>query len=255
MINLLIFIYFLKEIFLILYPAIDLKDGKCVRLLRGNMNKSTIFHDKPYLKAQEFEKEGCKWLHVVDLDGAFAGKSINSKAIDEIISSTSLSIQLGGGIRTLQNIDFWLNKGVKKVIIGTAAIETPGLIDQASSSYPYKVSLGIDAKDGKVAINGWSDTSEVKSIDLLKKYENCNLNSIIYTDINKDGAMQGPNFDELKKMSIKSSFPIIASGGVSSLEDIKRIKLCHQNIKGIIVGRAIYENALNLSETLKFLSE
>lgn len=239
---------------MILYPAIDLKDGKCVRLLRGNMNKSTIFHDKPHIKAKEFEKEGCKWLHVVDLDGAFAGKSINSNAIDEIIGSTSLSVQLGGGIRTLENIDFWLNKGVEKVILGTSAIENPSLINQASSSYPFKISLGIDAKDGKVAINGWSDTSEIRSIDLLKKFENCKLNSIIYTDINKDGAMQGPNLNELKKMSMKSSFPIVASGGVSSLKDIKKIKLCHENIKGIIVGRAIYENALNLSETLKFLS-
>ena len=240
---------------MILYPAIDLKGGKCVRLLRGNMNKSTIFHDKPYLKAKEFEKAGCKWLHVVDLDGAFAGKSINSNAIDEIITSTSLSIQLGGGIRTLENIDFWLNKGVKKVILGTAAIKNPSLVNQASSSFPYKISLGIDAKNGKVAINGWSDTSDTNSIDLLKEYENCKLNSIIYTDINKDGAMQGPNLNELKKMSIKSSFPIIASGGVSSLKDIKSIKTCHNNIRGIIVGRAIYENALNLSETIKFLSE
>ena len=238
---------------MILYPAIDLLDGKCVRLLRGDMNKSTIFHNEPFVKAKEFEKLGFKWLHIVDLDGAFAGKSMNSDAIKKIISSTNLSIQLGGGIRTLENVKFWFNKGISKVIIGTSAIQDPEILIQATKLYPFQISLGIDAKEGKVAINGWSKTSKIKAVDLVKEFKKYDLESIIYTDISRDGAMQGPNISKIKEISKISTFPIIASGGVSSMQDIINITSCHPNIKGIIVGRALYENAIDIPKTLKIL--
>lgn len=238
---------------MILYPAIDLKDGKCVRLLRGNMNKSTIFHNEPFIKAKEFEKLGFKWLHIVDLDGAFAGKSMNSVSIKKIISSTNLSIQLGGGIRTLENVKFWFDNGISKIIIGTSAIKDPEFLIKATQLYPYRISLGIDAKEGNVAINGWSKTSKIKAVNLVKEFKNYFLESIIYTDISKDGAMQGPNISEIKEISEISTFPVIASGGVSSMQDIINITSCHPNIKGIIVGRALYENAIDISKIQKLL--
>ena len=240
---------------MILFPAIDLKEGKCVRLIRGDMNKSTIFHEEPYKKAKEFEKLGFKWLHLVDLDGAFAGKSMNSLAIKKIISSTSLSLQLGGGIRTLENIKFWIDNGISKIIIGTAAIKNPEILKKATQLYPYRISLGIDARDGNVATNGWIETSDIRAVDLIKKYKNFNLDSIIYTDISKDGAMQGPNINEIKKMSEISNAPLIASGGVSKIEDIKKIISCHKNIKGIIIGRAFYENAIDIPKTMRILKK
>jgi phosphoribosylformimino-5-aminoimidazole carboxamide ribotide isomerase len=234
-----------------LYPAIDLKDGQCVRLLRGEMDKATIFSDSPADQASLFEEQGFSWLHLVDLNGAFEGKPINKDAVTDILSRVNVPVQLGGGIRDMQMIETWLEAGISRVILGTIALHEPILVKEACSNFPGKICVGIDAKNGMVAVDGWAKVTKVSAVDLATRYEDCGVAAIIYTDISKDGAMQGPNVEETAALAEKLSTPIIASGGISHLDDIKKYKaLTDKGIDGCILGRSLYEKAINPSEAI-----
>ena len=236
---------------MIIYPAIDLKDGKCVRLLRGEMDKSTVFSDKPYLQAKKFEQSGCHWLHLVDLNGAFEGRPVNSKAVSEIITNVNMLTQLGGGIRNMDTIEFWISAGINRIILGTAALHDPALVLQACHSFPDQIAVGIDAKNGKVAVNGWAEVSEISAIDLALKFEDAGVSAIIYTDINRDGAMAGPNIEETAKLAERLSTPVILSGGISKLSDIEAVKNVRGfGIEGIIIGRALYDGSIDAKDAI-----
>lgn len=238
---------------MILYPAIDLKDGHCVRLLRGEMDKATVFSESPSAQAQLFDAAGFEWLHIVDLNGAFEGKPVNESAVKSIIAKAGrMQVQLGGGIRNMQMIDTWLNAGIARVILGTAALRNPLLVKEACRQFPNQIAVGIDAKGGKVAVNGWAEVSDQLAIDLAKKFEDAGVAAIIYTDISKDGAMEGSNVEETLALAESISTPVIASGGISSLDDIRRYKeLEHSGISGCILGRALYEGAIKPEDALK----
>ena len=237
---------------MILYPAIDLKDGKCVRLLRGEMDKATVFSDSPANQAAVFEKSGFEWLHIVDLNGAFEGKPVNESAVKSVLERVKMPVQLGGGIRDIDMIATWLEAGVSRVILGTAALRNPILVKEACRLFPGQIAVGIDANGGKVAVNGWAEVSDTPAVDLAKKFEDVGVCAIIYTDISRDGAMAGPNFDETVKLAESITTPVIASGGISSVDDIKRYKeFSDLGIEGCILGRAIYEGAIKPEEALK----
>lgn len=237
---------------MILYPAIDLKDGKCVRLLRGEMEKATVFSDKPHEQAKRFEKVGFHWLHLVDLNGAFEGKPVNAKAVSSIVTSVNMLTQLGGGIRNLETIEHWLSAGINRVILGTVALKNPALVINACRTFPDQIAVGIDAKNGKVATDGWAKVSEVSAIDLALKFEDAGVSAIIYTDISRDGAMEGPNVEETVKLAERLSTPLILSGGISTLADIEQVKK-HQSsgIEGVIIGRAFYDGSIQPEEALR----
>lgn len=240
---------------MILYPAIDLKDGKCVRLLQGEMDKATIFSDSPANQAAVFESQGFEWLHIVDLNGAFEGKPVNAPAVKSILERVKMPVQLGGGIRDINMIGDWLDAGISRVILGTVALKNPLLVKEACRQFPGQIAVGIDAKGGKVAINGWAEVSDQLATDLAKKFEDVGVCAIIYTDISRDGAMQGPNIEETLNLAQSVTTPIIASGGISSLADIVRYKeLENMGIEGCILGRALYEAAINPAEALKATS-
>jgi phosphoribosylformimino-5-aminoimidazole carboxamide ribotide isomerase len=222
-----------------IYPAIDLKAGKCVRLYKGDMNKSTIFNDNPVEQAKKFEKEGFKFLHIVDLDGAISGKSVNEEVVKNIIKNISIPVQLGGGIRNIENVEKWLKVGVSRVIIGTLALKNPELVIKIAKKFPNRIVVGIDARNQKVAVSGWVEESEVYAVDLAKKFENSGVVAIIYTDIQRDGTLEGVDAEGTKKLSNAVNIPIIASGGVSSIEDIKKLEKII-NLDGVIVGKALY---------------
>ena len=233
---------------MIYFPAIDLKEGKCVRLFQGDMNQSTIFNNNPSSQALEFENLGFKYLHLVDLDGAIAGNTVNKSAILQILSAIKIPVQLGGGIRSLDNIETVLSWGISRVILGTVALKNPDLVRQACKKFPQKIVVGIDAKNGMVATHGWVDTSIISSLELAKKFEDCGVSTIIYTDISKDGAMQGFDYQGTKNLAENLSIPIIASGGVSSAEDIKKISQLEPfGVIGAIIGRALYEKKIDIS--------
>jgi phosphoribosylformimino-5-aminoimidazole carboxamide ribotide isomerase len=235
-----------------LYPAIDLKDGKCVRLLRGEMDKATVFSDSPANQAAVFEKEGFRWLHIVDLNGAFAGRPVNESAVRAILERVTIPVQLGGGIRDIDMIATWLEAGISRVILGTAALRNPFLVKEACRLFPGQIAVGIDAKGGKVAVNGWAEVSDHPAAELAKRFEDVGVSAIIYTDISRDGAMAGPNFDETVKLAESITTPVIASGGISSVADIERYKaLSDSGVEGCILGRALYEGAIDASEALK----
>lgn len=236
---------------MILYPAIDLKDGKAVRLLRGDMDKATVFNDDPAAQAMEFVEAGCEWLHLVDLNGAFAGEPVNAAAVEAILKLTKTPAQLGGGIRDMKTIETWLDKGLARVILGTVAVENPALVREAAKAFPGKVAVGIDARDGKVATKGWAEETNVDAVELAKSFENDGVSAIIYTDINRDGAMQGPNVDYTAAMANAVSIPVIASGGVSSIDDLKALRSCGAPLNGAISGRALYDGAIDLTEALQ----
>jgi phosphoribosylformimino-5-aminoimidazole carboxamide ribotide isomerase len=237
---------------MILYPAIDLKDGQCVRLLRGEMEKATVFSNAPADQAALFEQAGFEWLHIVDLNGAFEGKPVNESAVKAILSRVSMPVQLGGGIRNMDMIANWLSAGVSRVILGTAALRNPVLVKEACRVFPGQIAVGIDAKDGKVAINGWAETSATLAVDLAKKFEDVGVAAIIYTDISKDGAMEGPNTEETVRLAEAITTPVIASGGISSVADIARYKeFCDSGIEGCILGRALYDGAIAPADALK----
>jgi phosphoribosylformimino-5-aminoimidazole carboxamide ribotide isomerase len=239
---------------MILYPAIDLKDGKAVRLLRGDMNNSTVFNDSPVEQALSFVSQRCQWLHLVDLNGAFSGKPVNAEAVENIINKCDIPIQLGGGIRNLETIEMWLSKGLERIILGTVAVENPSLVKLAASKYPDKVAVGIDARDGRVATDGWAKDTDIWATELAKKFEDDGVSAIIYTDINRDGAMIGPNLSATAEMANAVSIPIIASGGVSSLNDLKALKECGAKLNGAISGRALYDQEFTVQQALEVLN-
>ncbi len=237
---------------MILYPAIDLKDGQCVRLLRGEMDAATVFSDTPAKQAKSFEEQGFDWLHVVDLNGAFEGAAVNAVAVHAILAHTKNPVQLGGGIRTLRHVESWLEAGVSRVIIGTAALRDPAMVKEACKKFPGKIAVGIDAKRGKVAVDGWANVSTVKAVDLARQFQDDGVAAIIYTDIHRDGAMQGPNIDETAELAEAVKIPVILSGGVSSLDDVKAVKAAEaRGISGMIIGRAMYEGAIDPAEALE----
>ncbi len=240
---------------MILYPAIDLKDGACVRLLRGEMKTATRFNDDPADQARRFIAAGCTWLHIVDLDGAFAGKSVNGSAVEAIIAAVGeVPVQLGGGIRDEAGIAYWLERGVRRVILGTVALREPELVKRACARWPGRIVVGIDARHGRVAVTGWSETSSVKALDLALKFEKSGVAAIVYTDIDRDGAMAGPNVEATVDLAYHLTTPVIASGGVSSLSDLRELKKHEDSgIAGVICGRSLYDGRIKLAEAVKLL--
>ncbi|MCK8464721.1 1-(5-phosphoribosyl)-5-[(5-phosphoribosylamino)methylideneamino]imidazole-4-carboxamide isomerase [Aliiroseovarius sp. S1339] len=238
---------------MILYPAIDLKDGQCVRLLRGEMEAATVFNDDPAAQARVFQDAGCEWIHLVDLNGAFAGEPVNGAAVEAILAAIDVPAQLGGGIRDMATIEGWIEKGLARVILGTVAVENPDLVREAARAFPGKVAVGIDARNGRVATKGWAEETDVMVTDLAKSFEDAGVAAIIYTDINRDGAMQGPNVQATADLARAVSIPVIASGGVSSLDDLRALKNCGAKLDGAISGRALYDGAIDLNDALNVL--
>ena len=239
---------------MILYPAIDLKDGNAVRLLRGDMDQATVFNKDPVVQAMEFVKAGCEWLHLVDLDGAFVGEPVNAALVDAILAQTKIPVQLGGGIRDMKTIETWLEKGLARVILGTVAVESPGLVRDAARAFPGHVAVGIDTRNGFVATKGWAEETNVQVTDLAKSFEDAGVAAIIYTDINRDGAMQGPNVESTAELAQVVSIPVIASGGVSSIIDLIALRDCGADLNGAISGRALYDGAIDLRQALDVLN-
>lgn len=240
---------------MILFPAIDLKDGQCVRLKLGDMDQATVYNDSPGAQAKAFEDQGFSWLHVVDLNGAFAGESVNGAAVEEILKATKNPVQLGGGIRTLDHIANWIEKGLSRVILGTIAVRDPELVKQACREFPGKIAVGIDAKGGKVAVEGWAEASELGIVELAKEFEGAGVSSIIYTDIDRDGILAGINWQSTLDLANSVSISIIASGGLASMEDIKIMASAEaQILEGAISGRALYDGRIDPTEALAALA-
>jgi len=239
---------------MILYPAIDLKDGQCVRLYKGEMEQATVFNDDPAAQALSFEQAGCKWVHLVDLNGAFAGKPVNADAVEGILGALSVPAQLGGGIRDMATIEMWLSKGLARVILGTVAVEEPDLVREAARAFPGQVAIGLDAREGRVATRGWAEETDINVVDLAHNFEDAGVAALIYTDINRDGAMQGPNVEATAALANAVSIPVIASGGVSSLADLIALRDSAAPLDGAISGRAIYDGAIDIKEALEALA-
>ena len=239
---------------MILFPAIDLKDGLCVRLQQGDMARATVFNRNPAEQAFTFETQGFRHLHIVDLDGAFAGKPMNGAAVERILRTVGLCVQLGGGIRNMATIEGWLEKGVNRVIIGTAAVRDPALVKEAAKKFPKRVAVGLDARDGKVAVEGWAETSELTALDIAKRFEDAGVAAIIYTDVACDGMLKGLNLDATIALAEAISIPVIASGGLASIDDVKQMTepRAHK-LEGVIVGRALYDGRLDAAEALKLI--
>lgn len=238
----------------ILFPAIDLKDGQCVRLKLGDMDQATIYNDDPADQAAAFEKAGFEWLHVVDLNGAFEGQSVNGSAVEAIIKATKNPVQLGGGIRNLDHIEHWLSKGMARVILGTIAVRDPDLVKEACQKFPGKIAVGIDAKGGKVAVEGWAEASELGVVEMAKQFEGAGAAAIIYTDIDRDGVLTGINWESTINLADSVSTPIIASGGLASMADIVRMNMPDAaKLEGAISGRALYDGRIDPNEALKVL--
>jgi phosphoribosylformimino-5-aminoimidazole carboxamide ribotide isomerase len=236
----------------ILFPAIDLKDGLCVRLQQGDMARATVFEHNPAAQARLFQKEGFEYLHIVDLDGAFAGKPVNADAVDSILASLGdFPVQLGGGIRDRATIEGWLAKGIRRVIIGTAAVRNPALVKDAARAYPGRVAVGLDARDGKVAVEGWAETSTLSALEIAQRFENAGVAAIIYTDVARDGMLRGLNIEATIALAEKISIPVIASGGLASIADVRALlEPLAKKLEGAIVGRALYDGRLDAAEAL-----
>ncbi len=240
---------------MILFPAIDLKDGLCVRLEEGDMARATIFQRDPAAQAQAFEAQGFEYLHVVDLDGAFAGRPVNAVAIDRILETSAIPLQLGGGVRDLATVESWLGKGVDRVIIGTAAVRDPALVKDAARRFPGRIAVGLDARAGKVAIEGWAQTSELSALDIARRFEDAGVSAIIYTDIARDGLLKGLNLDATIALADAVSIPVIASGGLASMADIEALLAPRANkLAGAIAGRALYDGRLDASAALALIT-
>ncbi|MBX5221105.1 MULTISPECIES: 1-(5-phosphoribosyl)-5-[(5-phosphoribosylamino)methylideneamino]imidazole-4-carboxamide isomerase [unclassified Rhizobium] len=239
---------------MILFPAIDLKGGQCVRLKLGDMQQATVYNTDPAAQAKSFEDQGFEWLHVVDLDGAFAGHSANGDAVETILKATKNPVQLGGGIRTLDHIEAWLSRGLRRVILGTVAVRNPQLVIEACRKFPDRVAVGIDAKGGKVAVEGWAEASELGIIELARKFEGAGVAAIIYTDIDRDGILTGINWSSTLELADAVSIPVIASGGLASMDDIKRmLQPDAQKLEGAISGRALYDGRIDPKEALALI--
>ena len=241
---------------MILFPAIDLKEGHCVRLVQGDMGQATVFNDDPAAQAETFERQGFEWLHVVDLDGAFAGRPMNAAAVDRILARVTIPVQLGGGIRDMKTVEGWLDKGIARVIIGTAAVHDPDFVREAARRHPGKIAVGIDAKDGRVAVEGWAQTSTVTAEELGKRFEDAGVAAIIYTDIARDGVLKGLNIPMTLALARALNIPVIASGGLASLADIER--LVQQDcavLAGAITGRALYDGRIDPQEALALIRQ
>ncbi|AYG57437.1 1-(5-phosphoribosyl)-5-[(5-phosphoribosylamino)methylideneamino]imidazole-4-carboxamide isomerase [Rhizobium jaguaris] len=239
---------------MILFPAIDLKDGQCVRLKLGDMQQATVYNPDPAAQARAFEDQGFEWLHVVDLNGAFAGETVNGAAVDAILKATKNPVQLGGGIRTLDHIENWLTRGLARVILGTVAVRDPALVVEACRRFPGHIAVGIDAKGGKVAVEGWAQASELGVIELAKKFEGAGVAAIVYTDIDRDGILTGINWASTLELANAVSIPVIASGGLASLDDIRRMvepDAC--KLEGAISGRALYDGRIDPKEALSLI--
>lgn len=241
---------------MILYPAIDLKGGQCVRLKLGDMDQATVYNENPSAQAKAFEDQGFDYLHVVDLDGAFAGEAVNGAAVEAIIKATKNPVQLGGGIRTLAHVEDWLSRGLARVILGTIAVRDPDLVHQACKLFPGKVAVGIDARGGKVAVEGWAETSELTVTDMAARFEDAGVAAIIYTDIDRDGVLTGINWDSTLALANSTTIPVIASGGLASMADIVRMtKPDAQILNGAISGRALYDGRIDPAEAFALLRE
>ncbi len=239
---------------MILFPAIDLKDGKCVRLKLGDMNAATVFNDDPAAQARSFESQGFTYLHIVDLNGAFAGKPVNAPAVEAILKAITMPAQLGGGIRDLATIESWLARGIRRVILGTVAVRDPALVREACKAFPGRIAVGIDAKGGKVAVEGWAETSELTAIDLARRFEDAGVAAIVYTDIERDGVLKGLNLAATAELARATSIPVIASGGLASLDDVKALLAPeYDRLEGAITGRALYDGRLDAREALALL--
>jgi phosphoribosylformimino-5-aminoimidazole carboxamide ribotide isomerase len=238
----------------ILFPAIDLKDGLAVRLEQGDMARATVFNRDPAAQAHVFETQGFRHLHVVDLDGAFAGKSMNGSAVDRILETVGLCVQLGGGIRDMATVEGWLGKGVDRVIIGTAAVRNPELVREAAKAFPKRVAVGLDARDGKVAVQGWAEISELSALDIARRFEDAGVAAIVYTDVSRDGMLQGINWDATIALADAISIPVIASGGFASMRDVRALTEARaRKLEGAIAGRALYDGRVDAAEALTLL--
>lgn len=238
---------------MILYPAIDLKDGACVRLYKGEMAQATVFNDDPAAQARTFAAAGAEWLHLVDLNGAFAGAPVNAAAVESILDAVDIPCQLGGGIRDMATIEGWLSRGLRRVILGTVAVENPALVREAAAAFPGQVAVGIDAREGRVATKGWAEETDVEVTALARQFEDAGVAALIYTDINRDGAMQGPNVAATAALARAVRIPVIASGGVSRLEDLIALRDCGAALNGAISGRALYDGKLDLAAAIAAL--
>jgi len=238
----------------ILFPAIDLKNGQCVRLQQGDMARATVFNDDPAAQAKAFETQGFEYLHVVDLDGAFAGKPVNAQAVEAMLKTVKFPVQLGGGIRNVATVEAWLAKGIRRVIIGTAAVRDPALVKEAAKKFPGRVAVGLDARDGKVAVEGWAEASTVTALDIAQRFEDAGVAAIIFTDIARDGMLKGLNLDATIALAEKISIPVIASGGFASIDDVKALLAPRaKKLEGAISGRALYDGRVDPAEALKLI--
>jgi phosphoribosylformimino-5-aminoimidazole carboxamide ribotide isomerase len=238
----------------ILFPAIDLKNGECVRLVQGDMARATVFNTDPAAQAKSFEQAGFEYLHVVDLDGAFAGKPMNAAAIEGVLKVLKIPVQLGGGIRDLATVEGWLGKGIARVIIGTAAVRDPALVKEAARKFPGRVAVGLDARDGKVAVEGWAETSQLTVLEIARRFEDAGVAAIVFTDIGRDGLLKGLNLDATIALADAISIPVIASGGLASLDDVKALLQPRASkLAGAITGRALYDGRLDAAEALALI--
>jgi phosphoribosylformimino-5-aminoimidazole carboxamide ribotide isomerase len=239
-----------------LFPAIDLKAGAAVRLEQGDMARATVFHRDPAAQAQAFAQQGFEYLHVVDLDGAFAGKPVNAAAVERILDAIDIPVQLGGGVRDMATVEGWLGKGVARVIIGTAAVRNPALVKEAARTFPRRVAVGLDARDGKVAVEGWAETSELTALDIARRFEDAGVAAIVYTDVSRDGMLKGLNLDATIALADAVSIPVIASGGFASIGDVRALLAPRaRELEGAIAGRALYDGRLDAAEALRLIRE